>query len=202
MNNVEKKNKIKNEEIVGENEAADVSGADNEEIVEVPGTENDGSGDVDFKESSPDLTKQVELYKDQLLRRAAEFENYKRRTENEISNITKLANEYLISDILPIIDDFERSLSSGKEKSETDPFYKGVEMIYSKLMKILEQKGLKPIEVLNKPFDVNFHEAMMTMPKDGVEPNTVIQELEKGYLLFDRVIRHSKVIVSAENNGG
>jgi len=121
--------------------------------------------------------------------------------ENEISNITKFANEILITDLLPIIDDLERSLAAGKEKNNGDSFYKGIELIYSKLMKILEQKGLKPIEALNKPFDVNYHEAMMMMPKDDIEPNIVIQEVEKGYTLHDKVIRHAKVIVSSEKNG-
>lgn len=151
--------------------------------------------------TSGELIKQLEFYKDQLLRKVAEFENYKKRTENEISNITKFANEILITDLLPIIDDLERSLSSIKDKTGCDSFYKGIELIYSKLMKILEQKGLKQIEALNKPFDVNYHEAMMMMPKDDIEPNIVIQEIEKGYTLYDKVIRHAKVVVSAEKSG-
>jgi molecular chaperone GrpE len=149
---------------------------------------------------SEDLVKQLDFYKDQLLRRVAEFENYKKRTEGEIENIVKVANEYLILDILPVIDDFERSLDLGNEKKEKDPFYVGIELIYSKLMKILEAKGLKQIEALNKPFDVQFHEAMLTMKKDDVEPDTVIQEILKGYILNDKVIRHTKVVVSTKSN--
>jgi molecular chaperone GrpE len=149
---------------------------------------------------SEDIAKQLDFYKDQLLRRVAEFENYKKRTEGEIENIIKFANEYLILDILPVIDDFERCLESGKEKNEKDSFYTGIGLIYSKLMKILDAKGLKQIEALNKPFDVNFHEAMMTMKKDDVKPDTVIQEILKGYILHDKVIRHSKVVVSVESN--
>jgi molecular chaperone GrpE len=189
MNNVEKDGDTKAEKILTELEAGDESevNPENPELSE---------------DLSNDAVKQIEMYKEQLLRRAAEFENYKRRTENEISSITRFANEYLISDLLPIVDDLQRSLVAGKENNDYNSFYKGIEFIYSKLVKIFEQKGLKPIEALNKPFDVNFHEAMMTMPKEGVEPHIVIQELEKGYLLFDKVIRHTKVIVSAENNGG
>jgi molecular chaperone GrpE len=192
MNIFGKEGDIKAEKILTELEAADESEINpvEEEAEEIK------------PDSDSDLAKQLELYKEQLLRRAAEFENYKRRTENEISNITKFANEYLISDLLPVVDALERSLVAGKENSDYDSFYKGIELIYSKLMKIFEQKGLKPVEALNQPFDVNFHEAMMAMPKDDVKPNTVIQEMEKGYLLLDKVIRHSKVIVSAENNGG
>ncbi len=204
MNNIEKESEIKQEEKLNGNRTgtnAETGGNTREELLTEEQPES-AEETVDEPAENGDLAKQLDFYKDQLLRRAAEFENYKRRTENEISNITRFANEYLLSDILPVIDDLERSLTAGKEKSEGDSFYKGIELIYSKLMKILEQKGLKTIEALNKPFDVHYHEAMLTMPKEGVEPNTVIQELEKGYTLYDKVIRHTKVIVSAENNGG
>jgi len=209
MSDVEKNNRKKTDEIL-EERIADNSSVKNieseESSMEELMVETNGEQTTDIKESAVDssieLVKQLEIYKDQLLRRSAEFENYKRRTENEISNITKFANEYLISDILTVIDDLERSLVAGKENNNGESFYKGIELIYAKLMKVLEQKGLKVIEALNKPFDVNFHEAMLTMPREDVEPNTVIQELEKGYSLYDKVIRHTKVIVSAESNGG
>jgi molecular chaperone GrpE len=173
---------------------------------EIDKNTNDFEAETKEKKSSGDNTqsedtvKQLDFYKDQLLRRVAEFENYKKRTEGEMENIVKFANEYLVSDILPVIDDFERCLESGKEKNEKDSFYVGIGLIYSKLMKILETKGLKQIEALNKTFDVNFHEAMLTMQKNDVEPNIVIQEILKGYMLNDKVIRHSKVAVSAESN--
>jgi molecular chaperone GrpE len=145
-----------------------------------------------------ELESQINNYKDQLLRKAAEFENYKRRTENEFANFTKYANEYLIIDLLPVIDDLERSLAVGKEKPDFDSFYKGVELIYSKLLKTLESKGVKVIDSVNQPFNVDFHEAMMVMQKEGVPASIVLQEIAKGYLLKDKVIRHSKVIVSGE----
>jgi molecular chaperone GrpE len=151
-----------------------------------------------IKKKIEELESQVNQFKDQLLRKVAEFENFKRRSENEFVNFTKYANEYLIAELLPIIDDFERSLNAGKEKPDFDSFYKGVELIYSKFLKTLEGKGVKVIDALNKPFDVNFHEAVMVMQKDGVPPSTVIQEIAKGYLLKDKVIRHTKVIVSGE----
>jgi molecular chaperone GrpE len=150
------------------------------------------------KKRIEELESQVNTYKDQLLRKAAEFENYKRRTENEFSNFTKYANEYLIVELLPVIDDFERSLAVGKERPDFESFYKGVELIYLKFIKALESKGVKVIDSVNQPFDVNFHEAMMVMPKEGVPPSTVIQELAKGYMLNDKVIRHTKVMVSGE----
>jgi molecular chaperone GrpE len=152
----------------------------------------------DAKKRIEELEKQLNDSKDQFIRKVAEFENYKRRTENEFSNLIKTANEYLIVDLLPVLDDFERSFDHAKDKPDFDSFYKGIELIYAKFAKTLEQKGVKPIESLDKPFDVNFHEAIMVMPKKDVSPQTVIQEILKGYLLNDKVIRHTKVIVSAE----
>jgi molecular chaperone GrpE len=144
--------------------------------------------------------KLVETYKDQLLRRAAEFDNYKRRTERESRTFVQYANEQLITDILPALDDFARSLQAGKEQNDFDSFYKGVELTYTKLIKILETRGVKVIESVGKPFDVHYHEAIMQMPKEGVAPNIVLQETERGYMLNEKVIRHAKVIVSSEAN--
>lgn len=156
-----------------------------------------------------ELEQQVALLKDQLLRKAAEFENYKRRTENDFAAFTKFASENIISQLLPVLDDFNRSLKSGKskmapqaaEKSENDPLYKGVEMIYQKFMKLLEAQGLKTMDVVGKEFDVNFHDALLQVPRSDVAPHTVVEEVAPGYLLFDKVIRHAKVIVSADGAG-
>lgn len=136
--------------------------------------------------------------KDKFLRKAAEFENYKRRTEQELSAFSKYAHEQLIVDLLPVLDDFERSLQISKERREFGPFYKGVELIYKKFSDLLESKGVKPIEAEGKPFDVDLHNALMQVPKDNVDPNTVIEEVEKGYLYNEKVIRYAKVIVAKE----
>lgn len=143
--------------------------------------------------------------KDQLLRKAAEFENYKKRVENEYIDRIKLANEDLLIDLLPVVDDFERSLKMIKGKSsagQDELFSRGVELIYQKLMKILEAQSLKHYEVVGKPFDAYFHDALMQMPRDDVPPHTIIEEVEKGFMLHDKVLRHAKVIVaSAEEDG-
>lgn len=141
--------------------------------------------------------RQAEQYKDLFLRKAAEFENYKRRIENETSNIVRFANEDLISEILPILDDFQRSLTLSKEKKEFESLYRGVELIYQKLIKILEQQGIKPIETVGKPFDVHYHDALMQEPREDVPPFTILKEVEKGYTFHDKVIRHARVIVSS-----
>lgn len=149
-----------------------------------------------LNEKIAELEKQTSQLKDQLLRKAAEFENYKRRTENGSINLAKFLGENIITQLLPVLDDLSRSLKSGKEKLENDPFYKGVEMIYSKFLKVLESQGLTTMETVGKEFNVEFHDAMMQVPKSDVPPHTIIEEVEKGYLLYDKVIRHAKVIVS------
>lgn len=136
--------------------------------------------------------------KDKFLRKVAEFENYKRRIENEQLNYFKYANESLIIDLLSILDDFERSLNYINGESNKNNVLEGNKLIYDKFQKTLTNYGLKKIEALNKQFDVHFHEALLQVPKEGVPPHTVIEEVETGYLLKDKVIRHTKVIVSSD----
>jgi molecular chaperone GrpE len=140
---------------------------------------------------------EVEKYKDLLLRKAAEFENFRRRSENETTAIIRFANEDLISAILPIVDDFERSLKHGQESKDFDALYRGIELIYQKMTKALESQGVKALETVGKEFSVEFHDALMQMPRTGVAPHTIIEELEKGYTLREKVIRHAKVIVAS-----
>ncbi len=148
-----------------------------------------------------ELQRQVEQLKDLLLRKAAEFENYKRRVENEGIGLVKFATESLIVDLLPVLDDLERSLKHSRESKEFESFVKGIELIGQKLIKILETRGLKSFETQGKEFDVNVHDALMQMPRSDVPPHTVIEEVDKGYLLNDKVIRHAKVIVSTADQG-
>jgi molecular chaperone GrpE len=144
-----------------------------------------------------ELQKQVDQYKDLLLRKAAEFDNYKRRVENETVNILKYATESLIEDLLPVLDDFERSLKHSKESTDYNALVKGLELIYQKFVKVLEGRGMKHFETVGKEFSVDYHDALMQMPRINVLPNIVIEEVEKGYMLDDKVIRHAKVVVSS-----
>lgn len=150
-----------------------------------------------LKIENKNLKKELDDYKDKLLRKIAEFENYKKRLEADFSNAVKYANEKLLLEILQVVDDLERSLASGKEKPDFEAFYQGVKMIYAKLMKILESYGVKPFESVGKPFDVYYHEALLRIPRDDVPPDTVIDEIERGYMYYDKVLRHAKVIVSS-----
>ncbi len=140
--------------------------------------------------------KAAESYKDQFLRKAAELENYRRRSEADFINLIKNASEGLLASLLPVLDDFSRSLKSGKDTKDFDAFYKGVELIYNKFSKLLEAQGLTPFESAGKPFDVAYHDALLQIPRSDVPPHTVVEEVQRGYKLNDKVLRHSKVIVS------
>ncbi len=148
------------------------------------------------EEKIKSLQKEVNNYKELLLRKAAEFENYKRRTENDQMNLLMYAAESLIIKLLTTIDDLERSLSHMTEETDVEKIKEGIQLIYNKFMKILDDQGVKKIESIGKPFDVEYHSALMQRADDSVPPHTVIDELETGYMYKDRVIRHAKVIVS------
>jgi len=145
-----------------------------------------------------ELEKEVEENKDKILRKAAEFENYKRRTENDQLNLLKYTGETLIMKLLPAIDDFERSMQHMDDAKDVKSIKEGLQLVYNKLMKILDEQGVKKIEAIGKPFDVDYHEALMQRKDESVPPHTVLDELEKGYMYKDKVVRHSKVIVSEE----
>jgi molecular chaperone GrpE len=141
------------------------------------------------------LSVENEQLRDQLLRKAAEFENYKRRTEVESANFVKYAGESVLTKMLPVYDDLRRSLEHADSKN-SESLKKGIELVYEKFSRILKEFGVEKIEAKGKEFDFNFHEALMQKEVDGVPPHTVIEEIEPGYVYKDKVLRHSKVIVS------
>ncbi len=151
-----------------------------------------------LKEKILELEKQNAELKDTLLRKVAEFENYKRRNENEQINLIKYAAEPFIKSILSVYDDFERSLKHIDDENNFEATKKGLQLVFDNFNKILESHGVKKIDAKGQPFDVHLHEALMQQPVDGVEPHTVLEVIEPGYMFKDKVIRHAKVIVSAE----
>ncbi len=153
---------------------------------------------INYEEKIKSLEGEIEKYKELALRKAAEFENYKRRTENDQLNLIKYAAESFIIKLLPTIDDLERSLTHMTEETDVEKIKEGIQIIYNKLIKTLNDQGVQKIEAVGKPFNVEFHEAVMQRHDDSVPPHTVLDELETGYIFKDRVIRHSKVIVNGE----
>lgn len=195
MNFKKEKNKIK--EKVEETKPESEETANDEKLEEDAVVDQEK---INLEVKLKSAEQELENYKDRLLRKAAEFENYKRRVENNQLNLLKYAAESLIIKLLPVIDDFERSLIHIKDAKDVDSIKDGIKLVYDKLMKMLEDQGVKSIDAVGKPFDVHYHEAIMQRKADNVEPHTVIDEFEKGYVYKDRVIRHTKVAVSEDNN--
>jgi molecular chaperone GrpE len=133
--------------------------------------------------------------RDQLLRRTAEIENMRRRHEQERYQLIFEANKRLITALLPTLDDLERTIAHIKPE-EKDTVAQGIELVYKNFVKVLESQGVTPIDSVGKPFDVHLHDALMEEPRTDVEPGTIVTEIQKGYMLGDSVVRHSKVIVS------
>jgi molecular chaperone GrpE len=134
---------------------------------------------------------------ERLLRVSAEFENFKKRSLRESEDFRKFANELLLQELLPVVDNLERAVqSTSSENNASGCVIEGVEMTLKSLMKIFDNFSVKFIDAIGKPFDPNFHQAMMQEESDQHPENTVIRELMKGYLLHDRLLRPSMVVVS------
>ena len=142
----------------------------------------------------------VKEWQDKFLRKAAEFENYKRRTEADQFNLINYAAESFITKLLPVVDDFERSLQHINKNSNIDAVKEGIKMVYEKLVKVLEDQGVKKMKAKGEPFNVEYHDALMQKKDESVPPHTVLEEIETGYLYRDKVISHAKVIVSEETS--
>ena len=138
---------------------------------------------------------------DQLLRVSAEFDNYKKRTAREMQDVVKYANEKLVKELLTVVDNLERAIESAAGRyDESDPLIQGVHLTLSETLKILERHKVKPVTSLGEPFDPNYHQAMMQEEAADQPPNTVVKELQKGYLIHDRLLRPALVAVSKAGN--
>lgn len=147
-------------------------------------------------EQETDPHKRIEELNDQYLRLFAEFDNFRKRTRQEKYEFLQTASASLIKELLPVIDDFERSFKNLDETAKQNPVVEGYTLIYNKLMNILKNQGLKPVEAVGQSFNTDFHEAVTSFPvEDEAKKGSVIDELEKGYLLNDKIIRHAKVVV-------
>ena len=138
----------------------------------------------------------IEELTDRLTRQMAEFDNFRKRTEKEKSQMYEIGAKDIIDKILPVVDNFERGLSGVTEEEKESPFVQGMEMIYKQLMTTLEEVGVKPIEAVGKEFDPNFHNAVMHIDDENFGDNIVAEEFQKGYMYRDSVVRHSMVKVA------
>lgn len=149
-----------------------------------------------LKERLAKSDEQVKELEDRLLRLAAEYDNYRKRTAREFEAICQNANENLILKLLDTLDNFERALDSAKASNDYQNFREGVELVYTHMKDILTKEGLKEIEAIGRPFDPNFHEAVNQAASEEYDEGIVMDQISKGYMLNDRLLRASKVVVS------
>ena len=177
-----------------------------EETTETADTEEAENADTDsedsdkkksfFKKKKDKKDEQIEELTDKVKRQMAEFDNFRKRTEKEKSQMYDMGAKTIVEKILPVIDNFERGLAAVPEESKEDAFVVGMDKIYRQMLTALEEAGVTPIEAVGAEFDPNFHNAVMHVEDETLGENVVAEELQKGYMYRDTVVRHSMVKVA------
>ena len=175
--------------------------AEAEETVE---TEDAQGVEAEAKEATEEATEtegdkkdeKIEELTDRVTRQMAEFDNFRKRSEKEKSQMYEIGAKDIIEKILPVVDNFERGLGSVPEEEKNAPFVEGMEKIYKQLMTTLESVGVKPIEAVGQEFNPDFHNAVMHVEDEGLGENIVAEEFQKGYMYRESVVRHSMVKVA------
>jgi molecular chaperone GrpE len=152
----------------------------------------ESEGEIDASQ----LLVERDEYHDLLLRKAAELENYKKRTERDRASLQQTAAADLIQELLPLADDLERALASPSESTSTSAYRSGVELIHKRLLELLEKRGVMPIEAMGANFDPLFHEAVETVTAENTQDGRIISDLRRGYTLRGRLLRPSMVRVA------
>lgn len=175
-------------------EEINVSEEKNEKIETETKQKKENKKNKKYEEEIENLTMLLGAEKEKSMRIQAEMMNFKRRKEDEVASMYKYANEDILKKLVNIIDNFERALSL--ESEENKEFLKGFNMIYTNILNILTENEVVEIVCLNEPFDPNFHQAVLTETREGVEPGIVVEVLQKGYMYKDKVLRATMVKVS------
>ena len=190
-----------------ENPSGETEGGEQEETCEECSSEEEAEEESEeteeaekekkgfFKKKKDKKDEQIEELTDKVKRQMAEFENFRKRSEKEKSQMFDLGAKTIIEKILPIVDNFERGFTTVEESDKEDAFVAGMSQVYKQLMTELEAVGVKPSEALGKEFDPEFHNAVMQVESEEYESGVVAQELMKGYTYKDTVVRHSMVAV-------
>lgn len=193
MNKAMDKENINKQDIEDLKEFEDMKASNKDETKTESTEDNDKTSDIPVDDITTKLEEENIQLKDQLLRKIAEFDNYRKRTIKEKEELRQNGGEKAVEAILPILDDFERAL---KDKSEDpDAIREGVEMIYNKFIKVLGGLGVKKIDIDNVDFNVDFHEAIAMVPSLDNNKGKVIDCVQNGYMMNEKVIRHAKVAV-------
>ena len=197
MDPKEKRNFREEEELQDEHlqkKAEEAYSNDSDDEVNSPNDEI--PNEDDSLEELEKVNKQLQEEKDKYLRLSAEFDNYRKRTIKEKAELILNGSEKTISSIFPIVDDLERAIKNMETATDVEAIKKGIELIYSKFIAVLEQDGVKIIETKDKPLDTDFHEAIAVIPApDKEHKGKILDCVQTGYTLNDKVIRHAKVVV-------
>ncbi len=181
-------------------EAAPEEAVHDKTAQEKPGTSDDGAsgkgGPFRRKEKKDKKDEQIEELNDRVRRQMAEFDNYRKRTEKEKSQMFEMGAKSVIEKILPVVDNFERGLESIPDEEKDGAFAEGMDKVYRQMMSTLDEIGVKAIEAEGVEFDPNLHNAVMHVDDEDLGENIVAQELQKGYTYHDSVVRHSMVKVA------
>lgn len=178
------------------NQMEDNTVSNNDQSVEDSATEMNTENVIENPTQSINYEAKIAELNDKYLRLYSEFDNYRKRTIKEKSDIIRSAGEDVFKAIIPSIDDFERAIKANENVTEVEPIKEGISLIYHKLKLACTQKGLEPIESIGKPFDVDFMESITNIPAPSDDmKGKVIDEVEKGYKLGDKIIRFAKVVV-------
>lgn len=190
---VEEDEEIGEDSETGEDESdADPEGSSKDKAEGKP----KGKGFFGKKNKKDKKDEKIEELTDRLTRQMAEFDNFRKRTDKEKSQMYEIGAKDVIEKILPVVDNFERGLAAVSEEEKTNPFMEGMEKIYKHLMTTLEEIGVKPIEAAGQEFNPDFHNAVMHVEDESLGENIVAEELQKGYMYRDHVVRHSMVKVA------
>lgn len=189
-------------EILEEEMEQDLSDAEELKEEETENEEPVSKEDKKAAKKQAKLNKKEDSYKekidqleDRVKRQMAEFENFRKRSEKEKSQMFDMGAKTIVEKILPVIDNFERGLAAVPDDKKDDPFITGMDKVYKQMLTELDAAGVKPIECVGQEFDPDFHNAVMQVENDELESGTVAQELQKGYMYKDSVVRHSMVSV-------
>jgi len=194
---LEEEAKEKKEEATKEEAEAEAEDASGENDEETSGEKAEDKKKGLFKKDKKDpLKEKIDELNDRLIRQVAEFDNFRKRTDKEKAQMFEQGQGSILEKLLPVIDNFERGLQAVPEAEKDGAFADGMNKIYKQLMKQMEDLGVTPIEAVGKEFDPNFHNAVMQVESEEYESGIVAQELQKGYMFHDTVLRHSMVGVT------
>ena len=186
---------LENEEINDTAEEETVEEAE-EAVAEEPETEKEKGSFFKKKEKKDRKDEKIEELTDRVRRQMAEFDNFRKRTEKEKTQMFETGAKSIVEKILPVVDNFERGLAAVTEEEKGTPFVEGMEKIYKQMMTVLEEAGVKPIESVGQEFDPNLHNAVMHVEDEEFGENIIAEEFQKGYTYRDSVVRHSMVKVA------